>query len=406
MTDAATASPARPLSILMVQRIFHPNTLGWVEGFRSRGHHVRMLVNHVTVETPPGVCDIVVVERIEWLARLTHRLLPGGGRIVLPRPLRLWRAVSRDKPDLVMVKCQGNSIINQGPHILIVSVFAAMLGARRLSWGNRSAGRSRWERLLAAVGIMPRRHVRTVPSPSEDLAEIGSGREPLVPYAVVPADGPRPSGSDVGAVGSNRPVQVLTVGSFRSRRKRVWWTLEAAHHAGLLNGEAHFVFVGVSGPRARGAAALNALIDKYDCAELVTIRPDVPFEDMAAIYAASDLLVLPGHTDPFGMVVLEAMTHQLPVIVSDSAGAEPFVTHRECGYSFPDDDLEALADALSELVRQGDTRAAMGRRAREVADAFANPEVCAAILEDAAEPSAAGATDAGSAHPGTARPQP
>ena len=56
-------------------------------------------------------------------------------------------------------------------------------------------------------------------------------------------------------------------------------------------------------------------------------------EDMAIAYTAADLLVHPSLEDTFGMVVLEAMSHGVPAVVSDA---------RYCGISA---DLEHLVNA-------------------------------------------------------------
>src|SRR5258707_11054055 len=43
-------------------------------------------------------------------------------------------------------------------------------------------------------------------------------------------------------------------------------------------------------------------------------------EDLAGIYALAECLVLPTHSDPWGLVVNEAMACGLPIIVSSVAG--------------------------------------------------------------------------------------
>jgi UDP-glucose:(heptosyl)LPS alpha-1,3-glucosyltransferase len=56
-------------------------------------------------------------------------------------------------------------------------------------------------------------------------------------------------------------------------------------------------------------------------------------EDMSIAYRAADLLVHPSLEDTFGMVVLEAMSHGVPAVVSDA---------RYCGISA---DLEHQVNA-------------------------------------------------------------
>jgi glycosyltransferase involved in cell wall biosynthesis len=55
-------------------------------------------------------------------------------------------------------------------------------------------------------------------------------------------------------------------------------------------------------------------------AELLEVGSDVQFEgaqmDMPTYYFAADVLAHPTLEDSFGMVVLEALAHQLPVVVS------------------------------------------------------------------------------------------
>jgi len=54
--------------------------------------------------------------------------------------------------------------------------------------------------------------------------------------------------------------------------------------------------------------------------------------DVESFYAASDFFVMPSLMDTFGMVVLEAMASELPVIVSDKVGAKDIVTDGKSGF--------------------------------------------------------------------------
>jgi glycosyltransferase involved in cell wall biosynthesis len=112
--------------------------------------------------------------------------------------------------------------------------------------------------------------------------------------------------------------------------------------------------------RARRANTAGAI------ARLPALRPDA----LAAVYAASDLLVFPSLGDPWGLVVNEAMACGLPVLCSRLAGcADDLVAPGETGWLFdPTDAAEfraALARAFDEPARDR-----IGAHARDVAKRF------------------------------------
>jgi glycosyltransferase involved in cell wall biosynthesis len=86
---------------------------------------------------------------------------------------------------------------------------------------------------------------------------------------------------------------------------------------------------------------------------------------LPSVYCAADLLVLPSHYEPFGLVVNEAMLCGLPVVVSDRVGAK-FDLVRQCenGYIFPAGDVNALATILVEILPKTEKRAQMGAAAQ------------------------------------------
>ncbi len=75
--------------------------------------------------------------------------------------------------------------------------------------------------------------------------------------------------------------------------------------------------------------------------------------DMSAAYQAAHLLVHPTLEDSFGMVVLEAMAHDLPVVVSGSAycGVAAQLVHGEHAWVVKDPrDVNELAGAIKKLL--------------------------------------------------------
>jgi glycosyltransferase involved in cell wall biosynthesis len=89
-------------------------------------------------------------------------------------------------------------------------------------------------------------------------------------------------------------------------------------------------------------------------------------EDLAAYYALAELFVLPTHSDPWGLVVNEAMACSLPVICSDAAGCgADLVEDGWNGLIFPAHDVAALGCALVTLAHEPALRGAMGKRSQE-----------------------------------------
>lgn len=107
-------------------------------------------------------------------------------------------------------------------------------------------------------------------------------------------------------------------------------------------------------------------------------------EDLAGLYALAETLVLPTHSDPWGLVVNEAMACGLPIIVSNVAGcAADLVEDGWNGYVVPPRDPEKLSGAIDSLLRQPELRDRMGAQSTERIRNY-SPEACADGLAAAA----------------------
>jgi glycosyltransferase involved in cell wall biosynthesis len=106
--------------------------------------------------------------------------------------------------------------------------------------------------------------------------------------------------------------------------------------------------------------------------------------ELSAVYAESDVLVLPALREVWGIVVNEALAHGLFVVTTDQVGSAHDLLDRDTGVVLPADDFTAVAPALVEAGRTVDFGDA-ARQSRSSAVASCTPEVFAADIARAVE---------------------
>jgi len=117
---------------------------------------------------------------------------------------------------------------------------------------------------------------------------------------------------------------------------------------------------------------------------LVQVAGFAQREQLAIYYALAELFVFPTHSDPWGLVVNEAMACGLPVISSSAAGcAADLVEDHYNGRVVEVRDVKQLAAVLSHLARDPELRSRMGQRSQERIDCY-SPQACAAGMTAAA----------------------
>jgi glycosyltransferase involved in cell wall biosynthesis len=103
-------------------------------------------------------------------------------------------------------------------------------------------------------------------------------------------------------------------------------------------------------------------------------------EQLAAYYALADVLVLPTYSDTWGLVVNEAMSCGLAVVLSRAAGcAADLVRAGENGWLISAGDIAAMAEVMEEIARNPETCAAMGAQSARHIESFSPAAWSAAI---------------------------
>lgn len=110
--------------------------------------------------------------------------------------------------------------------------------------------------------------------------------------------------------------------------------------------------------------SLRALTNELNLGESVDFLGQR--NDVAALMATVDVVVIPSRSEPFGMVALEAMAQSKPVVASCAGGLKDIVVHDETGLLVSPDDPAAMADAIIRLLpdRRLATRMGIAGRTR------------------------------------------
>jgi len=83
-------------------------------------------------------------------------------------------------------------------------------------------------------------------------------------------------------------------------------------------------------------------------------------EQLAALYARCDVLVVPSRYESFGLMLLEAMMFEKPVVAADVGGMREIVLDGETGLLVTPDDPVALGAALERLLADPELRRRLG----------------------------------------------
>lgn len=129
----------------------------------------------------------------------------------------------------------------------------------------------------------------------------------------------------------------------------------------ILNGyhDAKLVIAGKGGMMDELRQEANAL----GLGDKVYFTGYINGKDVPKLYKAADIAVFPSTYEPFGIVALEAMLSERPIVVSDIGGLNEIVQHRENGMKCYAGNANSIADSILELLY--------------------NPELCANVTKKA-----------------------
>ncbi len=146
------------------------------------------------------------------------------------------------------------------------------------------------------------------------------------------------------------------------------------HAAGLLkkrNVRARWMLVGRG---TQDSLAIRARIDELGLAD--SVFPLGPRNDVPAILAAADVMVLSTRSEVFNIAVLEAMAAGRAVVTSDVKGFAEMFTHEQEGLKVSPNNPAALAGAVERLLDDESLRKKLATTALHHIKKFSRETMC------------------------------
>jgi len=153
------------------------------------------------------------------------------------------------------------------------------------------------------------------------------------------------------------PLQIVSLG--RLHENKDFGLLIRAFARLRRSGVEARLTIGGEGPER---CALEALAASEGVADSVSFPGWIG--DRAAFFAHADLFVLSSRVEPFGIVVIEAMAHGVPVVATRTAGPLDILSNGETGLLVACESVEEMSAALRDLHTDPDRARRLGAQGR------------------------------------------
>ncbi|NJR48893.1 MAG: glycosyltransferase family 1 protein [Leptolyngbyaceae cyanobacterium CSU_1_3] len=160
---------------------------------------------------------------------------------------------------------------------------------------------------------------------------------------------------------------VLYVGRF-DRRKGIETAVRAVSQSTLRDQNLKLIVGGGSRPGQSDGIErerIEDIVAELGLQETTTFPGRLGNENLHLYYAAADVCLVPSHYEPFGLVAIEAMASNTPVIASDVGGLQYTVIPEVTGLLAPPKDDLAFAAGLDRILANPSWRDQLGRAGRK-----------------------------------------
>jgi glycosyltransferase involved in cell wall biosynthesis len=166
---------------------------------------------------------------------------------------------------------------------------------------------------------------------------------------------------------SQHTFSLLYIGRL-TREKGVHTAIEAVGYLVRHYGVENIKLTVIGDGDADYVRTLQQFVARARLASFVDFLPAQPKEALPALYSRFDILIFPSiWAEPFGRVIVEAMTAGLVVVGAAVGGAAEILADGENALTFPPNDPQALSRQLKRLLDSPALREQLAQSARQTA---------------------------------------
>ena len=166
----------------------------------------------------------------------------------------------------------------------------------------------------------------------------------------------------LGIPSGEKPLLAGMIGHFRPWKGQSLF-VESYEVASQLDNDIHYVIVGGIHDNVYYEQVKQYIL-QHDLSDKITITGHQ--DDIPELLACMDLLVVPSVPEPFGLVVLEAMMMEKPVVAFNIGGPAEIIKSGQTGVLVDNVDSASLGQGIGSLISDPELRRVMGGKGRSL----------------------------------------
>ena len=368
------------MRILYVAPRFHTNQYPVTKGLIDHGHEVFFLVQAVGVSEDHKLVKPHKM-KLSLIGKLIKKIIdkkydkPTAESVIVnrfvPSFASVYSYIKKVRPDAVILR-------DRIPSTILANIACKMLGIKAVVLYNQTQLYTRRDKKQSLMrrfvfAIMPK--VRYTISYIRNVFDLEEHKDQLyvkeheyfIPF-VCPIN---EEAKDRSYLDENRTLRILCTGKYRPYKNHhvLVDAIALLREQGRLDnikvtilGQSHF------DEEKQYKADLEECIRRKGVDDVITLRGNIPYSEMPALYRAHDVYILTSHNELASISILESMGNALVPISTSRNGTACYITEGVNGLIFRTNEPDSLADKIYELSSDRDRVAEMARAAYRYMD--------------------------------------